>query len=119
MERMDGDKYQARVPLLRRITNNRHLPDGFRSGASYRFQPVPRAFKYEDPHHTKLVDGRAYGYFGTTVAWAPSINQAEVIFDLHRSYRVVKVEVSQPAKLEDRRGGPTQLQLSLGPRQDL
>ena len=64
----------ARVPLRRRITNNRHLSAGFRSGAAYSFSPTPRELFYEDPYHTKLVDGCAYGYFGTTVAWAKLMN---------------------------------------------
>jgi hypothetical protein len=88
------------------------LEDGFRCGASYQFNPTPREFNYEDPHHTKLADGRAWGYFGTTVAWSKAIDEANVVFDLHRPYRIVKVELAQPAKLEDRRGGPTELTLS-------
>jgi hypothetical protein len=73
---------------------------------------------YEDPHHTKLVDGRAYGYFGTTVAWSPDLDEAEVAFDLHRPYRIVKAAVAQPGKLEDRQGGPTLLHLDLGSASD-
>ena len=34
---------------------------------------------------------------------------ATVEFDLHRSYQIVKVEVAQPTKLEDRIGGPAEL----------
>ncbi len=90
------------------------MPVGFRSGASYRFDPTPLEFQYEDPHHTKLADGRAYGYFGTTVAWPRTVEQASVLFDLHREYRIARVEIAQPTKLEDRLGGPTQLQLQLG-----
>ena len=118
MQRADDGSYQARVPLLRRITNNRYLPDGFRSGASYHFEPVPREYRYEDTDHTKLIDGRAYGYFGTTVAWSPAIGQAAVTFDLHRDYRIVQVELSQPTKLEDRVGGPAKMLLRAGSKPD-
>ena len=113
LKRSKDGRFQARIPLLRRISNNRHLSSGFRSGATYQFSPAPREYPYEDPHHTKLVDGRAYGYFGTTVAWSKSIDKARVIFDLHRAYRVVRVELAQPTKMEDRMGGPTKLQFSL------
>jgi hypothetical protein len=87
------------------------MTDGFRSGLAYAFDPTPRELFYEDPQHTKLTDGRAYGYFGTTVAWAKSIARSSVTFDLHRPYRIVRVEVSQPNKLEDRIGGPASLAL--------
>ncbi len=114
MQRTEAGSYRTSISLLRRITNNRYLPDGFRSGANYHFNPVPREFQYEDPHHTKLTDGRAYGFFGTSVAWDKSIDQANVTFDLHREYRIVRVEVTQPTKMEDRIGGPTQLTLHIG-----
>ena len=105
--------YEARIPLVRRITGNRRLPDTFRGGAHYRLHPVPREFRYEDPHHTKLIDGAAYGYFGTTVAWNKTIDTASVEFDLHRDWRIKRVEAAQPTKLEDRVGGPARLRLSL------
>ena len=110
----DQGVYEARIPLLRRMTNNRHQSRGFRSGSCYRYEPLPFEFRYEDPHHTKLIDGRAYGYFGTTVAWPKSIDQAQVVFDLHREFQIERVEVAQPAKLEDRIGGPARMNVQLG-----
>lgn len=110
--------FQAEVPLRRRITNNRFLPRSFRSGADYQFTPVPREYQYEDPHHTKLIDGRAYGFFGTSVAWAKSVDRAGVRFDLHRPYQIVRVELAQPAKMEDRTGGPAEMTLQLGEQPD-
>jgi hypothetical protein len=109
----------ARVTLRRRITNNLHMSDGFRSGATYSFNPKPRELFYEDPHHTKLTDGRAYGYFGTTVAWAKTKNRSSVSFDLHRPYRIVRVEISQPSKLDDRIGGPTNVTLYTAEKPDV
>lgn len=103
--------YEVSIPLLRRMTNNRRLADGFRSGVSYSYDPTPQEFMYADPDHTKLTDGRAYGYFGTTSAWSKPIRSVFVDFDLHRPYRIVRVEVAQPNKLEDRIGGPSRLQL--------
>ena len=85
MAMRDGG-YEARIPLFRRMTNNNGLSAGFRSGVSYRYDPTPQAFRYEDPHHTKLTDGRAYGYFGTTAAWPKSVSNVSVTFDLHRPY---------------------------------
>ena len=111
MQRRDDGTHVAQVPLVRRLTNNRFLSDGFRSGATYQFEPVPREWMYEDVDHTKLIDGRAYGYFGSSVAWRKSLDKASAVFDLHRSYRVTRVEVSQPTKMEDRIGGPTHLEL--------
>jgi len=105
----DGSHWKASVPLVRRITNNRYLDNGYRSGATYKLSPVPRERNYDDPYHTKLIDGRAYGYFGTTVAWPKTQGQVSVEFDLHRPYRIVRVEVAQPTKLEDRVGGPAEL----------
>ncbi len=105
--------YQFRVPLIRNLTNNRFLKGGYRSGAAYKIDPLPLDYLYEDSDHTKLTDGRAYGMFGTTIAWPESLDEAEVIFDLHRSYRIERVEVSQPGKLEDRVGGPTHLSLEV------
>lgn len=107
--KFDGTRWRAMIPLVRRITNNRYLEDGYRSGATYKFDPVPRELNYADRHHTKLVDGRAYGYFGTTVAWPKTQKEVTVEFDLHRPYRIVKVEIAQPTKLEDRIGGPAEL----------
>ena len=119
MHKTDDGNYRTAVPLLRRITNNRHLPAAYRSGACYRFSPLPHAFRYEDPHHTKLTDGRAYGFFGTSVAWEKSVDEANVLFDLHREYRIVRVEIAQPSKMEDRIGGPTKSVLRLARRRDL
>ena len=110
--------YEVTVPLLRRITNNRRLADGFRSGVSYGYDPTPQEFMYADPNHTKLIDGRAYGYFGTTSAWSKSIRNVSLDFDLHRPYRIVRVEVAQPNKLEDRIGGPSRLQLRIAKERD-
>ena len=116
MEKTAAGTYQVRIPLVRCLSDNRYLDQGFRSGVQYQYQPVPREFLYADPHHTKLFDGRAYGFFGTTAAWSPSVDQAEVVFDMHRPYRITRVTLAQPTKLEDRRGGPTRLQLDLGLR---
>ena len=111
----EGGQWTARIALVRRITNNRHLGRGYRSGATYKLSPVPLR-DYADPHHTKLVDGRAYGYFGTTVAWPKSQPQAQVVFDFHRAYSIVRIEVAQPGKLEDRIGGPSELARGPFPR---
>ncbi len=113
MNRTELGTWMARVPLLRRLTNNRYQPNGFRAGVVYEFDPIPREYQYEDTYHTKLTDGRAYGYFGTTVAWSKTVKQSAVLFDFHREYNVTRVEVAQPTKLEDRQGGPTELRLLL------
>jgi hypothetical protein len=113
MQPTDDGRYEARVPLLRRLTNNRNLSRGFRAGINYTLMPLPLARGYEDPHHTKLFDGMAYGYFSTTVAWPSSIQSAEVVFDLGRSFSVERVILSQPYKLEDRVGGPSTRFVSL------
>jgi len=114
MELSEDGRYRAEVPLVRLLTNNRYQPDGFRSGVCYEYAPVPRRFLYEDPDHTKLIDGRAYGFYGTTVAWDNSVDASEVLFDLHRPYRILRVAVSQPTELEDGHGGPSQMTLDLG-----
>jgi len=116
-ESVDGC-YRVEVQLERKLTNNRHLADGFRSGATYHYDPIPHETFYEDPKHTKLCDGRAYGYFGTTIAWPKEIDSSEVIFDLHRCYHITKVLIAQPSKLEDRHGGPTQLEVNLAVEKD-
>ena len=118
MQLDDAGNWTARVPLLRLLTNNRHQPNGFRSGIVYEFDRVSREPLYEDTAHTKLFDGRAWGFRGTTVAWQPEIDSAQVTFDLHRPYKIVEVALSQPAKLEDRVGGPTRSQLDLALQQD-
>lgn len=115
----DGESgYIARIPLLRLISNNRHQSHGFRSGATYSFSPVPRELFYEDPQHTKLFDGRSYGFFGTTVAWSKATKHSSVTFDLHRPLRLARVELSQSGKLEDRIGGPTNFVLSTALKQN-
>ena len=83
-------------------------------GQSRCYEPIPNELLYEDQYHTRLFDGRDYGFFGTTVAWGKEITDAEVVFDLHRLYKITKVAVSQPGKLEDRYGGPCQFTLDLG-----
>ena len=108
--------WQARIPLMRRITNNEFMADGFRSGGVYSVTPPALDYRYEDRHHTKLIDGAGYGYFGTTIAWHESIHAAQVGFDFHRDYRVVRVEMAQPRKLEDRHGGPTKLTIRTRPQ---
>jgi len=118
MEVSAEDKYVAKIPLVRRLGNNLCMDRGYRSGVMYRCVPVPHEMLYEDPHHTKLFDGRAYGYFGTTVAWSPEVEQAEVVFDLHQPYHITKVELSQPQKLEDRNGGPSLVELDLAIQPD-
>ena len=114
---MRNGAYEASIPLVRRMTNNKGLSAGFRSGVSYRYDPTARALQYEDLRHTKLTDGRAYGYFGTTAAWPKSVSNVLVTFDLHRRFRIVRVEVAQPNKLEDRIGGPARLQLRTARKQ--
>ncbi|MDC0934901.1 hypothetical protein OAS39_01350 [Pirellulales bacterium] len=113
MKKSADGHYRAEIDLTRRLTNNRLLSKPFRSGVNYRYHPIPREMNYSDTHHVKLCDGRAYGYFGTTVAWSNEISEAEVVFDLHRPYRITKVELAQPSKLEDRNGGPTDLIVDL------
>lgn len=82
------------------------------------YEPVPHETFYEDPQHVKLCDGRAYGYFNTTVAWSKEVDRSDVVFDLHRPYHITKVEIAQPSKLEDRHGGPTQLEVGLAMEKD-
>lgn len=118
MNQVESGNYQARIPLTRLLTNNLYMPNGFRSGISYDYEPVPNEFLYEDRCHTKLFDGRDYGFFGTTVAWAKDITDAEVVFDLHRPYKITKVAISQPAKLEDRYGGPCKFTLYIRKKED-
>ena len=117
MSQVEKGKYQARIPLIRLLTNNLYMPNGFRSGILYHYEPIPNECLYEDQYHTKLFDGRDYGFFGATVAWSKDITDAEVVFDLHRSYKITKVAVSQPGKLEDRYGGPCQFTLALGQKE--
>lgn len=108
----DGQEgWRVQIPLLRHLTNNRFQSNGYRSGAVYSLSPQALAYRYDDSHHTKLIDGAGYGYFGTTVAWDETIEKAQAVFDLHRDYRVVRVTLAQPRKLEDRHGGPTRLRL--------
>ena len=114
MSQAESGKYQARIPLVRLLSNNLYMPNGFRSGIVYHYKPVPNEFLYEDQYHTRLFDGRDYGFFGTTAAWVKDITDAEVVFDLHRPYKITKVAVSQPGKMEDRHGGPCQFTLDLG-----
>jgi hypothetical protein len=108
----DSVRWKASIPLVRRVTNNRYLGRTYRSGATYKLVPLPQEQEYADRYHTKLIDGRAYGYFGTTAAWPTSQSHASVDFDLHRPYRIVKVEVAQPTKLEERVGGPAELSVA-------
>lgn len=117
MNQAESGNYQARLPLVRLLTNNLYMPNGFRSGILYDYEPIPNEFLYEDQYHTKLFDGRDYGFFGATVAWGKDITDAEVVFDLHRLYKITKVAVSQPGKLEDRYGGPCQFTLDIGQKE--
>lgn len=105
------------LPLERRITNNRFHSAGFRSGVSDKLNPLPMATSYEDPTHTKLFDGRAYGYFGTTVAWPATVGEATVVLDFHRDYALTRIELAQPRKLEDRHGGPSELTWQVRPQE--
>lgn len=114
MELTDDGRYGAEVKLNRLLTNNNFQADGFRSGLCYEYKPVPHRILYEDTDHTKLIDGRAYGFFGTTAAWEKDVIHAEVVLDLHRPYRITRVALSQPGKLEDSFGGPTRMGLDLG-----
>jgi hypothetical protein len=118
MNQVESGYYQVSIPLTRLLTNNLYMPNGFRSGISYEYEPVPNEFLYQDRYHSKLFDGRDYGFFGTTVAWAKDITDAEVVFDLHRPYKITKVAVSQPAKLEDRYGGPCRFTVDIGKKEN-
>lgn len=113
MELTGNGQYRAEIPLIRLLTNNLHQENGFRTGACYEYQPVPRRIRGEDTDHTKLIDGRAYGYAATTAVWDSDVTQAEVVFDLHRSYHIRQVALSQPGKLEDGSGGPTEVALDI------
>jgi hypothetical protein len=110
----ESGHYRAEIPLVRLLTNNLDQNNGFRSGVSYEYHPVPRRIRGEDTQHTKLTDGRAFGFAGTTAMWESDINHAEVIFDLHRDYKITRVELSQHRKLEDGFGGPTEVVLDMG-----
>lgn len=114
MELTEDGRYGVEIKLVRLLTNNLYQEDGFRSGLCYEYKPTPRRILYEDTEHTKLIDGRAYGFFGTTAAWKKDVTHAEVIFDLHRRYQITRVALSQPKKLEDGFGGPTRMALDLG-----
>ena len=111
MTRDPSGAWSARIPLVRRLTNNPNLDAGFRAGVHYTWNPPILDYLYEDSNHTKLVDGMAYGYFSTTIAWPEDVEQAEVQIDLQRAYRLERVDIAQPFKLEDRVGGPTDLTL--------
>jgi hypothetical protein len=114
MELTEKGRYRVEIPLVRLLTNNRYQQNGFRSGACYEYHPVPRRIRGEDTDHTKLTDGRAYGFAATTAVWNSDVTHAEVIFDLHRNYHISKVALSQPGKLEDGSGGPTDVALDIG-----
>lgn len=99
--------FRARIPLVRRLTNNRFQDQGLRVGARYSYTPTPRALYYDDVDHAKLTDGMAYGLFASTVAWERNVGRAVVDFDLGREFELTKVQLAQPSKLEDRIGGPS------------
>jgi hypothetical protein len=114
MKCSESGHYYAEIPLGRLLTNNLEQENSYRSGVSYEYNPVPRRIRGEDTQHTKLTDGRAFGFAGTTAMWGSDINHAEVIFDLHREYKITRVELSQHRKLEDGFGGPTEVVLDMG-----
>lgn len=114
MEPTPNGYYQAEIPLVRLLTNNQYQQDGFRCGTCYEYNPVPLRILGEDTQHTKLTDGRAYGYACSTAIWDSNINHAEVVFDLHKDYKITRVALSQPQKLEDCFGTPSEVTLDLG-----
>ena len=114
MERASSGHYRAEIPLIRLLTNNRYQQDGYKSGVCYEYHPVPTLILGEDVQHTKLTDGRAYGYTGSTVLWDHEINHVDIVLDLHKEYKITRIALSQPHKLEDYLSIPSEVTLDLG-----